>query len=52
MQVYQRFDVDVMPPPWNFVKNKTPPKSFSCEFCKMFKKTYFVASLRTTASNL
>ena len=31
-------------------KRETPTKIFSCEFCKIFKNTYFVEHLRTNAS--
>ena len=34
----------------NFIKNKTLAQVFSCEFCQIFKNTYFVEHLRTTAS--
>ena len=29
---------------------QTPTHMFSCEYCKIFKKTYFEEQLRTTAS--
>ena len=28
MQLYQQFDVDIVPPACNIVKNKTPPELF------------------------
>ena len=33
-----------------FYLKKTPAQVFSCDFCKMFKKTYFTEHLRETAS--
>ena len=32
------------------LKNETPAQVFSCKFCEIFKKTYFVEHLRTIAS--
>ena len=29
------------PEPCNFFKKETPKQVFSCEFCKIFKNTYF-----------
>ena len=37
MQVYQQFDVDVVPPACIFIKNKTPTQVFSCGFCEFFQ---------------
>ena len=34
----------------NFIKNETPVHVFSCQFCKIFKNTYFVEHLRTAVS--
>ena len=34
----------------NFIKNETLVQVFSCEFCEIFKNTYFVEHLRTTTS--
>ena len=34
----------------NFTKNKTVAQMFSCEFCKIFKNTFFTEHLWTTAS--
>ena len=33
MEVYQYFDVDIVPPACNFIKDKTPAQLFSCELC-------------------
>ena len=37
--------------PSNFIKNETPAQVFSCEFCKIFKNTYFSGYLQGAASN-
>ena len=34
---YQQFDVDIVPPAYNFFKNKTPAQVFSYESCKFFQ---------------
>ena len=34
----------------NFIKKETLTQVFSCEFCKIFKNTFFTERLRTTAS--
>ena len=34
----------------NFIKKETLVQVFSCEFCEIFKNTYFEEHLRTTAS--
>ena len=31
-------------------KNETPAEVFSCEFCKIFDKTFFIQMLRATSS--
>ena len=36
----------------NFIKKETLTKVFSCEFCEIFKNTFFTEHLRTTASAL
>ena len=33
-----------------FIKKETLAQVFSCEFCKIFKNTFFTEHLRTTAS--
>ena len=30
-----------MPKACNFIKKETPAQVFSCEFCEIFKNTYF-----------
>ena len=30
-----------MPKACNFIKKETPAQMFSCEFCEIFKNTYF-----------
>ena len=35
MQLYQRFDVDVVPPACNFIKNKILAHMFPFEFCEL-----------------
>ena len=37
---------------YNFTKNETLVQTFSCEFCEIFKNTYFIKHLRVTASAL
>ena len=32
MQLYQQFDVDIVTPACNFIKNETPEQEFSKEF--------------------
>ena len=39
-----------MPKARNFIKKETLAQVFSCEFCKIFKKTYFDEHLWTTVS--
>ena len=36
-------------PPCNFVKKETLALTFSCEFCEIFKNTFFLKHIRTTA---
>ena len=36
--------------PVTFLKKETLAQVFSCEFCKIFKNTFFTKHLRTTAS--
>ena len=35
--MYQRFDVAVVSPVCNFIKNETLTQVFSCEFCELFQ---------------
>ena len=35
----------------NFIKKETLAQVFSCEFCEIFKNTYFEEHLQTAASN-
>ena len=35
---------------WSLFLKETPIKVFSCEYCEIFKNTYFEKNLRTTAS--
>ena len=35
----------------NFIKKENPTQVFSCEFCKVFKNSYFVEYLQTAASD-
>ena len=35
-----------------FIKKETLAKVFSCEFCKIFKNTFFIEHLRASASDL
>ena len=37
LQLYQLFSVNVVPPVFNLIKNKTPGKVFSYEFCEFFQ---------------
>ena len=41
-----------MPEGCNFIKKVTVAQVFSCEFCEIFKNTYFIEHLRTTASEI
>ena len=34
----------------NFIKKETPTQVFSCEYCEIFKNTYFEERLRTAGS--
>ena len=34
----------------NFIKKETPAQVFSCEFCEIFKNTFFTEDLQMTAS--
>ena len=34
---------------WNSINKETLAQVFSCEFCEIFKNTYFTEHLRTTA---
>ena len=36
----------------NFIKKETLAQVFSCEFCEIFKNTFFTEHLRMTASIL
>ena len=35
----------------NFIKKETLAQVFSCQFCEIFKNTFFTEYLQTTASN-
>ena len=37
MQAYQQFDVDIVPPACNFIKNKCLSQGFSCEYREFFQ---------------
>ena len=34
----------------NFIKKETPIQAFSCEFCEIFRNTFFTEHLQATAS--
>ena len=34
----------------DFIKKQTPTQVFSCEYCEIFKSTYFDGHLQTAAS--
>ena len=36
----------------NFIKKEALAQVFSCEFCKIFKNTFFTEQLRVTASDI
>ena len=36
MQVYQQFEVDIVPATWSVIKNETPIQVFSCELYVFF----------------
>ena len=42
MQLYQRFDADVVPPACNFTKHKIPAHMFPFEFCEFFLSYHFM----------
>ena len=44
LQSYAEFN-NHMPLVCNFIKNKTPTQVFSCEFCEIFKNTFFAELL-------
>ena len=46
MQMYQQFDVGIVPLAWIFIKNETPAHVLSCEFCKIFKNNYLAEHLQ------
>ena len=50
---YQQFFVDIARNflTYNFFKNETATQVFFCEFCKVFRNTYFAEHLRRAASN-
>ena len=37
---------------YNFIKKETMAQVFSCEFCKIYKNTFFTEHLWATASGL
>ena len=37
---------------YNFIKKETLAQVFSCEFCEIFKNTFFTEHLWTTASSI
>ena len=42
--------VSFLPQAWNFMKKETPTHVFSCEFCEIFKNTFFSGTLPVAAS--
>ena len=48
----QVFLPEIQPEACNFIKKETLAQVFSCEFCKISKKTIFKEHLRVTASEL
>ena len=40
----------LQPKAFNFIKKETLAQMFSCEFCEIFKNTFFAKCLQTTAS--
>ena len=50
IQVYQQFDVDIVPPVYNFIKSETSTQLFSCGFCKFFSTSIFLGNLSTFAT--
>ena len=41
-----------MPLVYNIIQKQTLTQVFSCEFCEIFKNTFFIEHLRATASEL
>ena len=37
MQVYQHFDVDIVPPVCKFIRKETPAQMLTCKFFKFFQ---------------
>ena len=52
--IHQRGSVKkgVLPKARNFIKKESLAQVFSCEFCEISKKTYFIEHLLTTASGM
>ena len=44
------FSIKLQASTFNFIKKETLARVFSCEFCEIFKSTYFIEHLRKTAS--
>ena len=42
--------LDTPPQACNCIKKETLAQEFYCEFCEIFKKTFFIEHFRTTAS--
>ena len=41
-----------MPLVYNIIQKQTLTQVFSCDFCEIFKNTFFIEHLRATASEL
>ena len=48
--LYQSLIFNKVAGPCNFIKKEALAQVFSCEFCEIFKNTFFTEHLRTTAS--
>ena len=45
----QLFEIKFQPEPCNFIKKEALAQVFSCEFCEIFKNTFFTEHPQTTA---
>ena len=50
LKISQNSQENTRPEACNFIKRETLAQVFSCEFCEIFKNTFFTGHLRTTVS--
>ena len=46
LTIAQTFDICAEAAAWNFIKTETPTQVLSCEYCEIFKDSFFIAHLR------